>query len=401
MRTPKPRPIGSAGVLVRAALAAVLILGAGVAGYRYWERSGAAKADPGRPMPAAVPVTIGRAETRDMPVWLSGIGSVQPLNAVTVKVRVDGQLDQVAFAEGQEIHSGDLLAQIDPRPFRAQVKLAQANRAKDLAQLANARVDLARFGKLAAMGAGPSQNVDTLRAQVATLEATVQGDEASVDMAQLQLGFTRITAPLDGRTGLRLVDPGSIVHATDLGGIVTITQMRPIAVLFSLPQDDLSGVLSESRLSPLRVDAYSRDGSHRLAVGALAFVDSEVDPQSGQVRLKANFRNDDRALWPGELVSAQVLLRTEKGVTVVPVSAVQRGEVGPYVYVVGKDQTANPRPLTLGETVDRFTVVRTGIAAGEQVIVDGQYRVAPGTKVRAIASTGSQASASAGAGAAQ
>jgi multidrug efflux system membrane fusion protein len=342
----------------------------------------------GRAAPAvaaapAVPVTAGPVAVRDLPIWFSGIGSVTPLNVVNVKVRVDGQLERVAFTEGQEVRAGDLLAQIDPRPFAAQLKQAQANLAKDRAQLANARVDFARFTKLASMGAAPSQNVDTLKAQVAALEATVDADEAMIDSARLQLGFTTITSPLDGRVGLRLLDPGSIVHATDANGLVTVTQMQPIAVIFTLPQDDLPDLLAASSVGKVTVDAYTRDGTRDLAQGELVFIDSQVDPANGQIKLKALFQNPDRALWPGEFVTARVLVRTEPNVTVVPARAVLRGQTGTFVYAVKPDSTVEVRPVTTGVSVDGVTAIVSGLTAGEAVVVSGQARLVEGAKVDA------------------
>jgi multidrug efflux system membrane fusion protein len=360
-----------------------LLLGGAVVAYRLAVNHGGRAAAPAASAAPAVPVTVGPATARDLPIWLSGIGSVLPLNVVTVKVRVDGQLDRIAFTEGQEVHAGDLLAQIDPRPFQAQLKQAEANRAKDQAQLANAKVDLTRFTKLTSLGAAPSQNVDTLKAQVASLEATVEADEAMADTARLQLGFTSVSSPIDGRVGLRLVDPGSIVHATDTSGLVTVTQMEPIAVLFSLPQDDLPDVLAAASKGKLTVAAYTRDGSRSLAQGELVFIDSQVDQTNGQVRLKASFANPDRSLWPGEFISARLLVRTDRGVTVVPSRAVQRGRDGTYVYALKADQTVELRPVRTGATVDGVTALLAGVSPGETVVFDGQSRLSPGAKVDA------------------
>lgn len=335
------------------------------------------------PTPALVPVVSGPATSRDLPIWLSGVGSVQPLNVVNVKVRVDGQLQRVLFTEGREVHSGDLLAKIDPRPFQAQLKQAEANLAKDEAQLANARVDLGRFSRLATLGASPSQNVDTLKAQVASLEATVQGDQAVIDTAKLQLEFTSITSPINGRVGLRQIDPGSIVHANDANGLVTVTQMQPITVLFSLPQDDLPDVLAASAKEKLTVVAETRDGTRTLAKGELIFIDSQVDATNGQVRLKAAFTNEDRSLWPGEFVTARLLLRTDAKTTVVPTRAVMRGQSGTYVFALKPDQTVEVRPVRTGSTVEGFTAVLSGVSPGENIVFDGQSRLVAGTKVEA------------------
>lgn len=361
----------------------LVLAGAAAAIYRLAAGDGEMAAVPSVSAPAAVPVVVGAVTSRDLPIWFSGVGSVQPLNVVTVKVRVDGQLDRVAFTEGQEIHAGDPLAQIDPRPFQAQLKQAEANRAKDEAQLANAKVDLARFTKLASMGASPSQNVDTLKAQVAALEATIQADQAAIDTARLQLGFTNVTSPISGRVGLRLIDPGSIVHATDPNGLVTVTQMQPIAALFSLPQDELPEILAAASQGKLTVEAYTRDGARRLAQGELIFVDSQVDQANGQVRLKASFANDDRSLWPGAFITAHLLVRVDRNATVLPARAVLRGENGTYVYVLQPDQTVVVRPVKTGPTVDGFTAMLSGVSPGETVVFDGQSRLAPGTKVDA------------------
>jgi multidrug efflux system membrane fusion protein len=293
-----------------------LLLGAGVALYRLAVPGHGQEHGTGAP--AAIPITADLATTRDMPIWLSGIGSVQPINVVTVKVRVDGQLDRAAFTEGQDVHAGDVLAQIDPRPFQAQLNQALANQAKDKAQLANARLDLGRASKLATLGAGTSQNADTLKAQVAETDATVQADQAMVDTARLNLGFCTVTSPLTGRVGMRLVDPGAIVHASDPNGLVTVTQMQPIAVLFSLPQDDLAEILAGQARAEMPVAVETRDGGRHLADGRLVFIDSQVDPANGQVRLKANFANTDRSLWPGTFVTARVKVHTDRAATVVP-----------------------------------------------------------------------------------
>jgi multidrug efflux system membrane fusion protein len=332
---------------------------------------------------AAVPVIAGAATTRDLPVALTGIGTVQPLSVVDVKARVDGQLERVAFTEGQEVRAGELLAQIDPRPFQAQLAQAQANRAKDEAQLANARLDSARMSKLSGTGVIPAQSVDAAAAQVATLEATVRADEAAMQTAKLQLGFTRLVSPIDGRVGLRLVNPGAIVHASDATGIVTVTQMHPISVLFSLPQDELPDILASASKSKLHVVAYTRDGARSLAEGELSVIDSQIDPTNGQVRMKATFVNANRALWPGALVSARLLVRTDHGATVVPSRAVLRGQNGEYVYVIKSDKTVEMRPVTTGQSVDGFTALRSGVSVGEVVVFDGQTRLAPGTKVDA------------------
>jgi multidrug efflux system membrane fusion protein len=329
----------------------------------------------------AVPVTEGRAETRDVPIWLSGIGSVQPLNAVTVKVRVDGQLDRVAFTEGQDVNKGDVVAQIDPRSYRAQLKQAQANKAKDEAQLANARLDLERSTRLEAKGVASKQSLDTQRAQVTALESTIEADQSAIEMAQLQLEFSTITAPLSGRTGLRLVDPGTVVHASDANGIVTITQMQPIAVLFTVPQDELPDVLAATARGEPVVVAYSRGGERPLATGKLIFVDSQVDQGTGHVKLKALFDNSNRALWPGEFVDARVQVATVNAATVVPSKAIERGQNGTYVFRVKPDDTVEVCPVTVRHVGEGTTIIADGVAPGDRIIVDGQYRLQAGARI--------------------
>ncbi len=331
----------------------------------------------------AVPVTVGRVEMRDVPVYLSGIGSVQPLNRVTIKVRVDGQLDQAAFVEGQEVHAGDVLAQIDPRPYQAQLKLAEANKAKDEAQLNNARLDLARLTTLEARGAATQQSLDTAKAQTGELGAAVSADQAAVDMARLQLDFTTIKAPIDGRAGLRLVDPGSIVHASDQGGLVTITQMAPIAAIFALSQDDLPEVLRAMATGSVEVAAYSRDGERLLAIGKLIFVDSQVDQATGQVKLKAQFDNADRILWPGEFVGARVQVRSIKNAIAVPANAIEQGQTGSYVYRVKPDASVEMVPVTVQLVSGPLAIVSKGLAPNDEVVVDGQYRLKPGAHIEA------------------
>jgi multidrug efflux system membrane fusion protein len=341
---------------------------------------------------SAVPITEGQAETRDVPIWLSGIGSVQPLNAVTVKVRVDGQLDRVAFTEGQDVHKGDVLAQIDPRPFRAQLKQVQANKAKDEAQLANARLDQERSTRLEAKGVASKQTLDTQRSQVAALEAAVEADQAAIEMAQLQLEFSTITAPLSGRTGLRLVDPGTVVHASDANGLVTVTQMQPIAVLFTVSQDELPEVLAATAGGDPMVVAYTRGGERPLATGKLVFVDSQVDQATGHIKLKALFDNTNRALWPGEFIDARVQIATVAAATVVPVKAVERGQNGTYVYRIKPDDTVEVCPVTVRHVDEGVAIIADGVAPGDRIVVDGQYRLLPGARIephKATAASGS------------
>ncbi len=376
---------GSRSILIPATIGLLLVVGGGFL-YSHSHKDTAEEAETNKPVPDSVPVTAKPAEKRDLPIHLTGIGSVQPLNVVNVKSQIDGPLQRVDFIEGQNVHAGDLLAQIDPRPFEVQLKQAQAIRAKDAAQLASAGIDLTRYTKLSSLGAAPSQNVDTFKAQVAALNASIMADEAAIETAQLQLGYTTIVSPIDGRVGLRQVDPGTLVHASDANGIVTVTQMKPIAVIFTLSQDRLPDVLAVAG-HKAAVTVSTRDGTRTLAKGELLVVDSQVDPSSGQVKLKAVFDNEDGLLWPGEFISARLLIRSEYGAVVVPSSAIQRGQKGTYVYVVKPDQTAELRPVEIGAVVDGMSAVTKNLSHGETVVLDGQSRLSPGSKVDVMGAT--------------
>lgn len=365
------------------AVAVVVVLLAAVVLLRYfWPAK--AHAAVSAAADAAVPVQMQQAQRQDLPIWLDAIGNVQALNTVNVRVRVDGELQKVLFNEGQMVTAGTQLAQIDPRVYQSQLAQAQALVAKDQAQLANLKVSLQRATNLANAKAGPIQDVDTYRAELAAQVATVQADQAALDNARLQLGFTQISAPLTGRTGQRLLDVGSIVHGAEATGLVTITQMNPISVAFAVSQDNLAEILEENARQPLQVVALTRDGKQQIASGTLSFIDSQVSAASGQIQLKAQFDNSNSQLWPGELVSARVLLSTRRDATVVPVTAVQQGQKGPYVYVVNAEQRAEPRQVDASAVVAGQQWIRQGLAPGETVVVQGQSRIAPGTKVSPV-----------------
>jgi membrane fusion protein, multidrug efflux system len=314
-----------------------------------------------------------------VPVYLMGLGTVQAFNTVIVKVRVDGQLDKVDFTEGQDVNAGDVLAQIDPRPFQAALDQAKAAKAKDEAQLENAKLDLQRFKNLHDFAT--QQSVDTQTALVHQVEATVAGDQAAIDSAQVQLDYTTIKAPISGRTGIRLVDQGNIVHATDPNGIVVITQMQPISIIFTLPEHYLHVVSQEMAAGPLTVFAQARSDARRLGEGTIALVDNQIDQSTGSIRLKATFPNDNHALWPGQFVNIQVLLRTLQQAVTVPSTAVQRGPDGMYVYVIKADSTVAMAPVSIGQMSDGTAVVRSGLEPGVKIVVAGQYRLAPGMRV--------------------
>jgi multidrug efflux system membrane fusion protein len=340
-------------------------------------------AESGAPRPAPpAPVVAVPARQGDLPVILEGIGTVTPLASVTVRSRVDGQLMQVHFQEGQMVHAGDLLAEIDPRPFQVQLEQAQGQLARDQALLANANVDLARYKRLVAEDSIPRQQLDTQQALVRQYQGVVQADQAAVDNAQLQLTYARITAPISGRLGLRLVDPGNMVHASDPGGLVVITQMSPIGVVFTIPEDSLQPLLEKLRGgAALPVEAYDRARRTRLATGTLLTVDNAVDPTTGTVRLKAQFDNADDALFPNQFVNARLQLDVERGVLLVPTVAVQRGTEGSFLYVVKPDHSVEMRAVTLGDNDGDETVITQGIAPGELVVTDGADALRPGRAV--------------------
>ncbi len=335
----------------------------------------------------AIPVTIGTAQREDAPVYLDGLGTVQAYNTVTVNTRVDGQLEKVDFKQGQDVNAGDILAQIDPRPFQAALDLAKATKVKDQAQLENAKLDLQRYQKGGPL-ANTQQQIDTQAALVKQFEATVQADQANIEAAQVQLDYTTIRAPLSGRTGIRLVDQGNIVHAASTTGLVVITQLQPIYVQFTLPQDQLQEVMQQMRVSktPLQVIAQGRDDQRQLATGTLAFVDNQIDQSSGSVRLRATFPNGNYALWPGQYVNVRLLLKTLPQVVTVPSTAVQRGPSGMYVYVVKPDSTVAIQPVSVEQMSGGTSVVEKGLAPGTRIVVAGQYRLQPGTLIQDVPS---------------
>jgi multidrug efflux system membrane fusion protein len=343
--------------------------------------------------PQPVPVSVALAQRQALPLWIDAIGTVASLNAVNIRSRVDGQLQQLAFTEGQYVKAGELLALIDPRPLQAQLQQSQASLAQAQAQLASDEVDLQRASALAAAGAGPSQTVDTLRAQSAVQTATVQAARAAVESAQLQLSFTRITSPIAGRVGQRLAPVGSMVHATDATGLVTVTQMNPIWVSFSVPQEQLPAILLHSAGKTLKVTAMLRDKSQTLSDGELVFVDSQVTPTNGQIQLKARFDNGGASLWPGELVAVRMLLQTQADATVVPQEAVQQGPDGNFVYVESAQHVAQLRPVVTGDVIDGMQWIRSGVQPGETVVTQGQYRLAPGVALAATPRPATAASA--------
>jgi len=323
-----------------------LLLAAGYVGWNEYTHWTAASRTARAPVPAAPPVHVATVETQPFPVMLTGLGTVQAANTVTIRSRVDGQIEKVGFDEGAMVHAGDLLVQIDPAPFKAALDQATAKREQDLASLTNAKQDLERTTILAKQGDATKQLLDQRTATVATLTAQIRADEAAIESANVQLAYTTIKSPLTGRAGFRIIDPGNIIHANDQNGVLTITQLQPITVVFTEPEQQLPAIQEALKGGPLKVTAWSSDGSKQLATGSLSLVDNQVDVASGTIRLKAIFDNPDNVLWPGLSVTTRLLVSTVPSAVVVPDQAVQRGPNGPYVYVVGSNLKAELRPVT-------------------------------------------------------
>jgi len=362
----------------------VLLAVLGGGGYYGWQKYQAAEAAKAAQQAAAsrprpVPVSTAPVEKADFPVYLIGLGTVQGFNTVQVRTRVDGQIDKIAFTEGQMVKEGDLLAEIDPRPYQAAYDQAVAKKAQDEANIANANLDLQRYTKLGEFAT--RQQLDTQRSTVAQLTAQISADEAAISNAKTQLDYTQVKAPISGVVGLRQVDIGNIVNAATQTGIVSIAQVEPIAVIFTAPEDQLPYISEAQALSPLKVIAITTDGKKVLAEGKLAVINNQVDTTSGTIRLKAVFDNKDHALWPGQSVSTRLLVKTLKGATVVADDAIQHSTDSLYSYTVGKDNKAVLRKVKVSYSIDGRSVVDEGLTPGEQAITGGQFKVQPGTLV--------------------
>jgi multidrug efflux system membrane fusion protein len=361
----------------------LLLAAAGVAVYLFKPSdeprpTGRRGIDPSRP----TPVVAAAARTGDVNIYLSGLGTVTPLKTVTVRSRVDGELVKVLFKEGQVVKEGDLLAEIDPRPYQAQLAQFEGQMARDQALLANARIDLERYRTLYTQDSIAKQQVDTQEALVRQYEGTVKADQGQIDNARLQLTYSRITAPITGRLGLRLVDPGNIVRSGDANGLVVITQLQPITAIFSIPQDSLPGVMQRLRSGErLPVEAYDREQKKKLASGMLASVDNQIDPATGTVKLKAQFPNEDAGLFPNQFVNVRMLLDVRRGATLVPNASVVRGGQGTFAYVIKEDKTVELRKVSVGMAEGDNVSIESGLAPGERVVVEGSDRLRDGAKV--------------------
>jgi multidrug efflux system membrane fusion protein len=385
-----PKPKSSSGKIVGVVVVCLLIVGGAV----WLARSRAAGADKkgpgaGKPELPPVPVVAGTVAQKDVPIYLGGIGTVQAFNTVTIHARVDGQVQKIGFTEGQDVHAGDLLAQIDPDPYRTALEQTVAKKGQDEAQLANARVDLKRYADLLANEGVTQQQYDTQKSLVDQLVATVNADQAAIESAKVQLAYTTIVSPIDGRTGIRQVDAGNIVHASDNNGLVVITQLKPISVVFILPEQTLGSIQGQMRVAgaDLPVLAVSQDNTNVLGEGKVAVIDNQIDPNSATIKIKATFPNTDLRLWPGQFVNARLLLNVRKGSAVVPDSVLQRGPEGAFVFVIKDDQTVEVRPVKVapqsGAQVGQGeTVIADGLRPGERVVVDGQYKLQAGSRVK-------------------
>jgi multidrug efflux system membrane fusion protein len=385
-----PKPKSSGGKMVGIIVLCLLIVG-GAVWLARGRTAGADKKGPGagRMELPPVPVVAGTVAEKDVPIYLGGSGTVQAFNTVTVHARVDGQVQKIAFTEGQDVHAGDLLAQIDPDPFRTALEQTVAKKCQDEAQLANARVDLKRYADLLANQGVTEQQYATQKSLVTQLEATVNADQAAIESAKVQLAYTTIVSPIDGRTGIRQVDAGNIVHANDANGLVVITQLKPISVVFTLPAQTLPSIQEQSRVSgaDLPVVAVSENNTNVLGEGKVAVIDNQIDPTTYTIKLKATFPNADLRLWPGQFVFARLLVNVGKGSVVVPDSVIQRGPEGDFAFVIKDDQTVEVRPVKVAarrrsEVGQGETVIADGLRPGERIVVDGQYKLQQGSRVK-------------------
>jgi multidrug efflux system membrane fusion protein len=352
--------------------------------------------------PPAVPIVAGTVTQHDVPIYLSGVGTVIAYNTDVVRAQIQGQITSINFTEGQAVHAGDLLAQIDPRPYQALIEQYTGNLERDQAQLTNAEANLTRYNKLGVQGWATPQLVETQNAQVGQLQAAIKTDQALIDAAKVELSYTRLTSPIEGVAGIRQIDVGNIISPSTTNGLVVVTQLNPISLIFTLPETDLPKIQQQQQKTntPLKVIAYNQDNTIQLGQGVLGLVNNEILQTTGSIQLKANFPNSSHRLWPGELVNARLLVDTRHNGLTVPASVVQQGPTGPYAYVVDPDDTVAIRPVKVAQISDGQALIDSGLKANETVVVDGQYKLQPGTRVtmlhgqaarEAIAQTAQQA----------
>jgi len=357
---------------------ALVVVGGAIA-YQMYSRSHVAAKDPTAPPP--VSVGVATVEKRDMPYYLSGLGSVAAFNTVTVHTRVDGQIMKIHFTEGQFVHAGDVLIEIDSRPYEVALDQAEGQLAKDVASQNDAKVDLNRYQQLFQQGVIARQQLDTQQATVGQFDGAIQSDKAQIDNQKLQLTYCRITSPIDGRVGLRLVDQGNIVHAADQNGMLVITQVQPVAVTFTLPEDNLPEVLAEMKKKQLTVEAYNRDNNTKLAEGKLLTLDNQIDQTTGTIKLKSEFENRDLSLWPNQFVNVRLFLNVRKDAIVVSAAAIQKGAQDSFVYVIGPNNKAQVRPVQVDFTEGNSTLIAQGLKGGEKVVIDGADKLQSGAAV--------------------
>lgn len=389
---PRPPKPATGGKKWRWLIGMTLVAAAAIVGVRYFQghaepsAKGAGGERGGQP---PVPVVAGTVEKKDVPIYLDGLGTVQALNTVTVRARVDGEIKKIAFTEGQEVKAGDLLMEIDAAPYLATYEQAMAKKAQDEAQLANAQRDLDRYDDLVGKKVISSQQYDTQKALVRQFAATVNADQAAVESAKVQLDYTKVLAPITGRTGIRLVDQGNVVRASDQTGLVVLTQLQPISLLFTLPEQSLTSIDKEAAAAgTLDVLGVDRDNKTLLDRGKLSVIDNQIDTTTGTIRLKAAFPNEHMQLWPGQFVNARLLIKVRKDGLVVPASVVQRGPQGAFAFVIKADETVEVRPVKVGPIENGQALIDEGLELGEQVVVDGQYKLQPGSRVKIAGSAG-------------
>jgi membrane fusion protein, multidrug efflux system len=368
--------------LIFVSLFGLAAAGAGLGAFLYATNTSAPAAT--APEPVRVPVVTSMVTSGDVPIYLRGVGTVIAYNNVVVRSQITGQLVKISFNQGQTVHQGDVLAEIDPRPYQAQLDQMTANRDRDQAQLINAQQNLNRYTQLGSKGWATPQLVETQQAQLGQLQAMVKSDEALMDAARVNLSYTQLTAPIDGVTGIRQIDNGNIIHPTDPNGLVDVTQIQPISIIFTLPETTFGEIQAQMAKGPLKVLAYSQDDKTELDQGTLELIDNQILQTTGTIRLRANFPNVRRMLWPGELVNARLLLETRHNGLTIPPGAVQQGPNGSYVYVIAPNETAQLRPVKVDQISDGAAVIDSGVQANEAVVVDGQYGLQPGSLVNVL-----------------